>query len=880
MSLSRAPLIALLAGAILLGGLPSAGALPAGAAAPAPPTVLRTLAALPSQTPARSRAVEAPVPFSMVGVRTRPGVHPRVRTSADGRRWSAWTELEPLPADEGPDPDTTEHRAPAGGLVPTAPFWTGRARWLQLDAPGGRAADLRVVVIDTLGQSRSLPGRAWDAVRAASRPVPAQAAATQPRIVTRAEWGADESMRKGDPSYSRRVRAAFVHHTVNANTYTQAEAPALIRGVYRYHTQSNGWDDVGYNFLVDRFGTVYEGRAGGVDRPVLGAHAGGFNSSTFGVASLGTHDAAGPVPAAVESIARLIAWKFDIHHVDVTGAARLRSRGSTRFAEGTVVDLPTISGHRAVSVTSCPGNALESLLPAIRRRVLELGGSMILDHDAAPNEVTVARGRPVGGPVRFSGRLRPAGEWTLELRDPDGLAIHSASGSGETVTSEWQPLVGASLGRYHWTLSSPGRTPASEWLDLVLPVIGAPAVSLPIARGGRDSGFVQPLRFTAALWPEAAWSLTVTAPDGLVAHRAQGVGAALDASWPGRAGLLPGRYRWQMEADDAAPVAGELEVLWPVLARAGAATDAPGRSVTLSRAAFAQAGSAEHAVLARADVFADAMAGGPLAGTTGPVLLTGRDRLDARVRTELERVLPAGATVYLLGGDGALGPAVASALAGRWRVARLSGTGREETAAAIADVVLRRSGADRVLVARGGPDAASPWADALAGGAYGAANGVPVLLTHPDRLSPAVAALIARRGVTRAIVLGGPGAVGDAVLDALPSPSRVFGLDRAGTAVAVARQLWGRSDGALGDKVVIGNGFAADAWTLALSASPLAARNDAPLLLSNRDTLPPATAGYLDALGYAAPRTAEGWILGAEDSVAQAAADEAARRLQ
>lgn len=878
MSLLRGPLIALLTGAILLGGLPAAGALPAGA--PAPPTVLRTLAAPPSATPARSRAVEVPVPFSMVGVRTPPGVHPRVRTSPDGRGWTAWTELEPLPADEGPDPGTAEYRVAASDLVPTAPLWTGRARWLQLEAPGGRAADLRVVVIDTLGQSRSLPGRVWDAVRAAWRPAQARAAAGRPHIVTRAEWGADESLRRGDPSYSRRVRAAFVHHTVNANTYSQAEAPALIRGVYRYHTQSNGWDDVGYNFLVDRFGTVYEGRAGGVDRPVLGAHAGGFNSSTFGVASLGTHDREGPGPAAVESIARLIAWKFDIHHVDVTGAARLRSRGSTRYAEGTVVDLPTVSGHRAVSVTSCPGQTLESLLPAIRRRVLELGGSMILDHEAAPSEVTVARGRPLGGPVSFTARLRPAGEWSLEVRDPDGLVVHTASGSGVVARSDWAPLFGAPLGRYHWTLSSPGRTTAAEWVDLVLPEIREAAPSVPVARGGRDSGFAQPVRFTAELWPEAAWSLTVTAPDGLVAHRAQGVGASLDATWAGRAGLLPGRYRWRMEADDAAPVAGELEVLWPVVTRAGAATDAPGRSVTLSRAAFAQAGSAEHAVLARADVFADAMAGGPLAGTAGPVLLTGRDRLDTRVRAELERVLPAGATVYLLGGQGALGPAVATDLAGRWRVVRLAGGGREETAAAIADAVLRRSGADRVLVARAGPDSASPWADALAGGAYGAAHGVPVVLTHPDRLSPAVTALLARHGVRRAVVLGGPAAVSDAVVDALPSGSRVFGLDRAGTAVAVARQLWGRTEGSLGDRVVVGNGFAVDAWTLALSASPLAARNGAPLLLTGRDALPPATAGYLDALGYAAPRTAEGWVLGAEDSVAQATVDEIARRLQ
>lgn len=236
--------------------------------------------------------------------------------------------------------------------------------------------------------------------------------------------------------------------------------------------------------------------------------------------------------------------------------------------------------------------------------------------------------------------------------------------------------------------------------------------------------------------------------------------------------------------------------------------------------------------------------------------------------------------MYVLGGERAVSPAVAQALAGRWRVVRLAGSGRAETAVRIAELVLERRGGDRVLIARAGPDSAVPWADALAGGAYGAWAGVPVLLTDRDALAPAAAELIVRRGIRRSVVLGGPSAVADAVLDRLPQPTRVFGQDRAGTAAAVAEQLWGRTGGRGGDRLIVANGFAADAWTLPLAAAPLAARNGAPLLLADRDTVPPATLQHLDRLRYTPERAASGWLLGGEGRVGQAAADEVMRRLQ
>ena len=114
----------------------------------------------------------------------------------------------------------------------------------------------------------------------------------RPAIVSRAAWGADESLRSASASYMGSVDVAIIHHTASTNAYSDATAAAQIRSVYAYHTASLGWSDIGYNFLVDRFGRIYEGRAGGVDRAVQGAHAGGFNSGTVGISALGNYQEA------------------------------------------------------------------------------------------------------------------------------------------------------------------------------------------------------------------------------------------------------------------------------------------------------------------------------------------------------------------------------------------------------------------------------------------------------------------------------------------------------------------------------------------------------------------------------------------------------------
>ena len=144
----------------------------------------------------------------------------------------------------------------------------------------------------------------------------ATAATAQPRIVSRAAWGANESIRRAGPDYSDTVKAAFVHHTVQSNSYSPSESAALVRSDYLYHVRTRGWNDIGYNFLVDRYGRVFEGRYGGVTRAVLGAHAGGFNTNSTGVALLGTFTTARPTGPMLAALQRLLAWKLDLTHVD------------------------------------------------------------------------------------------------------------------------------------------------------------------------------------------------------------------------------------------------------------------------------------------------------------------------------------------------------------------------------------------------------------------------------------------------------------------------------------------------------------------------------------------------------------------------------------
>lgn len=318
-----------------------------------------------------SKPVTAARSFDLIGARWRQGrgVAVQVRVRRHGR-WSRWLDL-PNALDHGPDRGTQ-----ANG---TDPAWIGGARLFQLRTKG-RPQGLRAHMV-VAGR------RGLNPVASAAR----KAQSGGPTIITRSQWGAASF--KGSPGYGQ-VQMAYVHHTVSLNTYSKAESPAVVRGIQRYHQSSNGWSDIGYNFLVDRFGQVYEGRAGGIDRAVIGAQAQGWNSLSTGIASVGTHTSAEVSPETFAAIASLVGWKLSIHGVPVQGTVSLRSAGgaSNRYPSGRIVKFQRVSGHRDGCSTSCPGDALYAQLPALRARAsgqaFETGLSIRLPRQR------VAQGKP------------------------------------------------------------------------------------------------------------------------------------------------------------------------------------------------------------------------------------------------------------------------------------------------------------------------------------------------------------------------------------------------------------------------------------------------------------------------------------------------------
>ena len=328
----------------------------------------------PQATPAGPRTVAATgeretEPFEALGVTWAPDpqvgevvVRARTRTHGD---WTPWIEV-----DQEVRTGTGEtHEDGPGVRGGTEPAWVGDSDGVDVvvQSLSGRApTDLRLDLVDP-GESPADAGPA---------PGPggsvAHAAADRPAIRSRAEWGADEGMRGDGPSYSSTVEAVVLHHTASSNAYAPGDVPGILRSFYAFHVQSRGWSDIGYNVLVDKFGTAWEGRWGGLDKAVIGAHAGGFNTDTVGISMIGTFDGVDPPAAMAETVARVAAWKLSLYSRDPHGRVTLTSRGSTRYPEGTRVDLPRIFGHRDVSTTACPGPNGYALLPRLRDRTREL----------------------------------------------------------------------------------------------------------------------------------------------------------------------------------------------------------------------------------------------------------------------------------------------------------------------------------------------------------------------------------------------------------------------------------------------------------------------------------------------------------------------------
>ena len=311
------------------------------------------------------------------------GLQVKARTRT-GDTWTRWSKV-PYDPDHGPDPGSAEARHARPG---TEPVLVGKVSDVQVKVVSHTQLppDMKLAVIAPGTPSHTAEERAaldtstmdgdngGDSVAAADVADTTLATAEQngaddtaslaaavftpkPVIYSRAQWGADERMRSKSSLHYGDVHAGFVHHTVNANDYTRAEVPGLLRSIYAYHVRSRGWSDIGYNYLVDRFGRIWEGRYGGIDRPVVGAHTLGYNDDSFAMSAIGNYEIAKPSAAMVQAYGALFGWKLSLHGVD---AASTHQWVTKKWFQA-------INGHRDAAATACPGKYLYAKIPTIRK---------------------------------------------------------------------------------------------------------------------------------------------------------------------------------------------------------------------------------------------------------------------------------------------------------------------------------------------------------------------------------------------------------------------------------------------------------------------------------------------------------------------------------
>ena len=374
----------------------------------------------------------------------------------DGNSWSAW---ESLPTDDEGGPDAVSAEA---AQIPAASHQSQSVALpvLDSDTVEVRAADkqadtddLQITQVSTAvtkADAQVAKSAGGVSTHSATGPaVDAQISAKDLRakIVTRKQWGADEKLVRCATDKTSSAKGVFIHHTAGSNSYSKAQAPAIIRGYLAYHTQNRGWCDLGYNFLVDKYGTMYEGRAGSLDRAVTGAHASGFNSWTIGISVLGTYSSAAPSSAAQTSVKRLVAWKAGQYGFNPTGKMTLTSGGggTSKYALGKKVSLNVVAGHRDTSYTECPGLAFYNKLGSIRTGAKALVPELTPPPTKAPTKSPAPKPKtyPTKGAIgsyyqKNAGKTgKPVGS-EKKLKNPNGAYQSFAKG-----TVYWSKSTGA-----------------------------------------------------------------------------------------------------------------------------------------------------------------------------------------------------------------------------------------------------------------------------------------------------------------------------------------------------------------------------------------------------------------------------------------------------
>jgi hypothetical protein len=736
--------------------------------------------------------------FDLVAVSwTKPvqGISVQVRVR-EGGRWTGWQKLDN--GDDGPDqaPAGTRDPGTARGAGATAPLLTGGADGVQVrvdDATGTPPPGLRVDLVDG-GRAAADAGPARPAASAAA----AAAATPQPGIVTRAQWGADESLVTGNTSYDSAVKALFVHHTDTTNGYSATQAYAQIRAIYAFHTKVRGWNDIGYNFLVDRFGRVFEGRRGSITAAVVGAHTGGFNSQSLGVAVLGTFTAQAPAAPALRGLVDVLAWKAAQYGLDPRAATKLLSAGGpyTKHAAGSTVPVTTLSSHRDVGVTECPGNALYADLPWLRRQV----AARMTPGLVAP-AVSAVNATWAGTALRVTAAVPTRQTWTLTVTPGCGrTAARILSGTATSrITASWdlRNMTGAMVvpGLYRLTLAtrSPvGAAPVWSLLVEVLPRDAGPAGTCPVRRVAAtdtDDAATRAVAVGRVVAPAATTvvlaGLGAAATDGVVAgplaHALHAPLLLTDATAlpPAVAADVAARHVTRAvvvggPGSVGEPVLAQLRALGvPTIERVSGPTGVATATAVAGRlaAVLAQSGlsAPDTALLAplRNGTLADvATLGSVGAATNRPVLLVGRGGAPAATLAALRTLKITRAVVAAGPADVPTTALRTLAGAGIRSWTRAAGTGRAGTALVLAGTLSPNN-----ATARGDAWAGTPADAGVTDVVAANAAGRPVLLL-PAVVTRGIAAWFTAAKPARTWVLGGTSQVPTPLFTALQQVAR------------------------------------------------------------------------------------------------------------
>jgi N-acetylmuramoyl-L-alanine amidase len=472
-------------------------------------------------------SASAPREFDMVGLHWRGSGSVQFHTRSLSGKWSAWRVAAPE-GEDLPDLGSAETVATRGWRLGN-PYWTGPSNRIAYRLHG-QVLRLRAYFVHSPD------------VRLPLRRV---SMAGSPPLLSRSTWGANEAIRRASPSYAPSVQFALVHHTAGTNSYTRSQSAAIVRGIEIYHVQGNGWNDIGYNFLVDKYGQIFEGRYGGVDKNVIGAHAEGFNTGSVGVAMLGTYGSTVPPAVARNALANLLAWRLDLAHVDPKSTLMWTSGGNAKYAAGVPVPLRAVSGHRDTGFTSCPGAALYAQLGAIAQRASSVG----LPKLYAP----AVRGTLGGGQVRFQARLSQSLPWAVTVADSTGTPAATGTGTSQVVDWTWDAST-AAPGLYSWTIS------AGDAVRPATGTIGAKPVALALTSARASPRTITPngdgqtdsTQITYTLTAPATVTATLRGPDGtdLSVLFSQPLRPGKQSFRFAAAGVADGRYEIVLSATD------------------------------------------------------------------------------------------------------------------------------------------------------------------------------------------------------------------------------------------------------------------------------------------------------------------------------------------